>query len=335
MAIVSSENRTCADEKLLALYQSWSYIASIVFNCLVPTISMYFLGRAIFQLCNQATIQYSTRILLIATILFAACHQISYFAFKIDLLHTMFFKLDQPCFLQRSSYDCRFISIAQTTGNVGMALTGLAMSTDRALALTFPADYYKLKSAPGIILSIIVFIISFSTWFFLTMNDPLTGYLNHCGFYPSYSVTNFQLMLDVILYLAIFNLILDIILFYYARKQILWRRSYQFQKRYEARISLNCTQAVFVISICQCISNGANSGLMRLLMMIGTSITAVTYSSLLSLFYTAPYSCILLPILMMKVLEYIREQRTIGILSLRSEKPGLEEHHQRMRAAWS
>ncbi|UMM16425.1 hypothetical protein L5515_013439 [Caenorhabditis briggsae] len=335
MAIVSSENRTCADEKLLALYQSWSYIASIVFNCLVPTISTYFLGRAIFQLCNQATIQYSTRILLIATILFAACHQFSYFAFKIDLLHTMFFKLDQPCFLQRSSHDCRFISIAQTTGVVGMALTGLAMSTDRALALTFPADYHKLKSVPGVVLSVFVFIVSFSTWFLLTMNDPLTGYLNHCGFYPSYSVANFQLMLDVILYLAIFNLIWDVILFYYARQQILWRRSYQFQKRYEARISLNCTRAVFVISICQCISNGANSGLMRLLMMIGTSITSVTYSSLLSLFYTAPYSCILLPILMIRVLEYIREQRTIGILSLRSEKPGLEEHHQRMRAAWS
>ncbi|KAF1765074.1 hypothetical protein GCK72_005025 [Caenorhabditis remanei] len=334
MAIISSQNRTCASETLLESYRSPIYTLQIIFNCLIPIASMFFLGKATYQLCTQSIIQYSTRVLLITTIMFAACHQAAYFSFKIDLLHTMLFKLSDPCFLQRSSYDCRFISFASTAGNCGMTLTQLAMSIDRALALTFPKSYYKLKALPGYIMASVVIVLSFSIWFLLTINDPLTGYLNHCGFYPSYSTANFESMLDATMVIATLNLFFDCGLMYYARQQIRWKRSYQFLNRFESRISLNCTQAVFVISVCECLSFAVSSGLMKLLMFVGNYISTVTYSTLLSLFYTSPYSCLLLPILISKVLVYIKNQRTIGILSLRNEKQDLEEHHKRMKMAW-
>ncbi|CAE48504.1 Serpentine receptor class alpha-13 [Caenorhabditis elegans] len=159
MAIISSVNRTCASESLLELYRSYKYILSTSFNIIIPIISLFFLVYAIKQLCAQSIIQYSTRVLLITTILFAVCHQIAYFCFKADLLYTMLFKLDQPCNLQHSSYDCRFITIATTTSNCGMALVQLAMSIDRVFALKFNRVYYKLKSIPGITLALITAVI--------------------------------------------------------------------------------------------------------------------------------------------------------------------------------
>ena len=85
MAIISSQNRTCASETLLESYRSPIYTLQIIFNCLIPIASMFFLGRATYQQCSQSIIQYSTRVLLITTIMFAACHQAAYFSFKVSI----------------------------------------------------------------------------------------------------------------------------------------------------------------------------------------------------------------------------------------------------------
>ncbi|CAL2031609.1 unnamed protein product [Caenorhabditis brenneri] len=220
MAIVSSANRTCASEDLLEMYRSVKYIASTTMNIVVPVISLYFLVMAIRKLCSQSIIQYSTRVMLVATLLFATCHQVGYIFAKGDILITILFKLSDPCNLQRTSYECRFISIAQTTGNCGMVFIQISMSIDRALNLTFPTSYLKLKAKPGIVLTFISFLTSFSMWFFLTINDPLTGYLNHCWFYPAGSVRQFNILLYVCSGISVCNVIADTILLKFAEREI-------------------------------------------------------------------------------------------------------------------
>uniref|UniRef100_A0A1I7UDJ3 G_PROTEIN_RECEP_F1_2 domain-containing protein n=1 Tax=Caenorhabditis tropicalis TaxID=1561998 RepID=A0A1I7UDJ3_9PELO len=97
------------------------------------------------------------------------------------------------------------------------------MSIDRALNLKFPKTYFKFKSWPGIVMAGVSFTASFSMYFFLTLNDPLTGYQNHCGFYPTKSVREFNILLYVIMGIAVSNALADFVLLKLAKQEIMWK----------------------------------------------------------------------------------------------------------------
>ncbi|CAI5442973.1 unnamed protein product [Caenorhabditis angaria] len=326
----------CASQFQIDLYSTPFYFVITQVNLTVVLLSIIVAYLAVRELYSQSIINSTPRLFLTIDVVYAMIHQFSYFYIKIDLTYKILFKLDKPCELLISVYDCRFVSRGFIMGSSGLTLVQTAMTFDRLFATCYPKIHKKQKRAIGSIFTFFIILASWFTWDLLTINDPLNDYIQNCGYFPPKSQNNFDTLLIVSFFIAVFNFIINIInLKIQLLKAEKYHKQFNMLKRYNAMENTKNAQAITLLSTGQIFGIGLWNGSTYILRTYKKSLTPFQYALLLTSFYIPPYVCLFLPLLMIIILRRIREHRSKVIKSLRNQKETQDEYMDKMRKVWS
>ncbi|CAP37614.1 Protein CBR-SRA-11 [Caenorhabditis briggsae] len=339
----SPDTPVCASPQQMEMYNSHFYTCALFFNLLIAFTSMTLIIMAIRKLLTESIINTSTRMFLIVGLLCCSLHQTAYIVLRVQVIFQILFKLDQPCKLYYKAYDCKYVTFSLVAGNTGMIFIQSAMTIDRILTTVFTNLWPKLKYWPGVILSSFMIGCNFTNVQFIFWNDPLTDYVPTCGQFPPKSVGRFQKFLEIALYMSLAHMVINVIILYINvvqdRRQRLvsthdQSQSFDVNQRFQSRVALKSTQAIFFLSMSQFLSCFLYTIFTKLYLTLQPDMTPLQSGLTLALTYTTPYACIAIPSLIMVTLTFIRNQRHRSINALRSQTETGDQYMQKIKKIW-
>ncbi|CAI2332817.1 unnamed protein product [Caenorhabditis sp. 36 PRJEB53466] len=321
--MTTPESPVCASEEHLEMYRSHAYTAALFFNLAIAITSIVLIMLATKKLMSEGIINTSTRIFLIVGLMCCTLHQTAYIFLRASQRLLIFFRLSEPCRLYYKAYDCRLVTFGLVAGNCGMILIQSAMTVDRILATVFANLWPRLKYWPGVVLSVMVIVSNYLVNEYVFWNDPLTDY-------------RFMRFLTVAFYLSIGHMFVNVVILYrnvvQDRRQ---RNSFNVNERYQSRETLKSTQAIFFLSMSQFFAMFLYTVLTDFFLKLQPTITPLQYGLALALIYTTPYTCIVIPTLIMLTLCFIRHQRMRSINAMRSQTETGDEHMRKIQEIWA
>ncbi|CAI5440983.1 unnamed protein product [Caenorhabditis angaria] len=331
----------CATLEQLEMYNSKLYFCILIINLFTIATSLIAIILAFRKLYqdSESVMNFPTRIFLGLILVYVFMHQLAFFVLRLQIIYQFFNILSDPCKSTYTVQECSIITYGLITGNTGIIFIESAMTIDRFIATIFKKFYEKFKNQILLILVAIAIIFDLILINYILSGINYEEQIINCGSLPSESVSRFAKYLEVSFYLSIFLIFMNFLLLFVnsrSEKKIRsLRSSYNVNQRFQSVESLRSSQAIFVVIMVQFLSMLLYSIFTSFYLYIHDKISTLNYGILLSISYTPIYSSLIVPLLIIRMIHHIKQNRASKIKTMTTKHESQEEHMRKMRELWN